>query len=105
MYCRKTVFERNFCDQLPVSEHHIVGHEYGGLSTRAFGIVERQLQVLYALEDAREDFYAARRSRCADTFQCIGMPRKRGIPKYGDFCRPRNSVKKQLKSLSSVDSL
>ncbi len=28
------------------------------------------------------------------------MPRKRRVPKYGDFCRPRNGVKKQLKPLS-----
>ena len=51
------MLERQFCDLLAVSEHHIVSHEDSGLCVRSFDIVERRLQILHAFEFTGEDFY------------------------------------------------
>jgi len=94
------VFEREFCD--PASGFRTSRCSAMKTAACAFARMassNADFQVLHRLEFTRKDFYAARRSRCADTFQGVSMPRKRRVPKYGDFCRPRNGVKKQLKPL------
>src|SRR4029079_1988256 len=90
MHRGKPMLESQICDFLPVSEHHVVGHEDGGLCVRSFDILERWLQVLDRLQLTGKDFYTPYRSQRADTFQSGTVPRKRRIQKHRDPCRPRD---------------
>ena len=53
----KPMLERQACDFLAVSKHHIVGHEDSGLCVRSFDIFERQFQLFHRFEFTGENFY------------------------------------------------